>query len=341
MTDYVEQLANKVRKDPLGPVTLNQAQANIEAVNGKMLHEHFSDGQHNALEVPWILGHVDVGTTGYLFDSAFGGSSIARPSTGRATINAVSGVVGDVDTPTTSAAPAASVIANVSDGGIVNFPYVVEVEMVSATSIAVRTRAMTSTLGSPGNSWSDADAAFEIAVHAQKQPVDLSALGSHLLKQRRDFLTEEATDWNALVANQGTVRKALSLEHVPDENLTTFPGDHLVDRIAKASGLFVPVAGPSYSAIVSRGTGGLSRISTGVVEVTLSEYDLASTDLAACFCQAQPTSENELIIVNGRCHAAGAGSTTFRFYVYAYSVAENKWSREDRAFFAIMFGRPA
>lgn len=337
MPTYVEQLANKVRADPLGPVTLNQAQVNIEAINEQVLHEHFADGQHNALEVPWIVGHIDNSTTGYLFNTTFGGGSIARPATGRVTLSAAAGVIGSIDTPNADASPAASVIANVSDSAIATYPHVVEAEMVSDTSIELRTRYMTSTLGVAGNAWSAVAVAVDVAVHAQKQPNDVSTLGSHLLKVRRDFLTEQATDWNALVQNQGTVRKMLSLEHVPDETLTTFAGDHLVDRIAKASGLFVPTTGPSFGAIVSKGVGSVSRISAGVVEVTLSEYTFSSANLAACFASAQPTDENELVIINGR----ATSTSKFRFYIYVYSVAEGKWDRGDRAFYASMFGRPA
>lgn len=325
-----------MRKDPLGPVTLNQAHENTGVINGLVLREHFSDGQHNALEVPWILGHITSGTTGSLFDTAFGGGTIARPATGRVTVSAVSGVVGTIDTPNAAASPAACVIANVSDAAIATYPHVIEAEMVSATSIELRTRYMTSTLGSPGNAWSDVAVAVDVAVHAQKQPVDASTLSSHLTKVRRDFLTEQATDWNALVGNQGKVRKALSLEHVPDETLTTFPGDHLVNRIAKASGLFVPTSGTTFGSIVAKGCV-VAWVSAGIVEVTLTEYTLSSTSLAACFCQAQPTDENTLVIISGRC----TSTTKFRFYTYVYSVAENKWSRGDYPFFATMFGTPA
>jgi hypothetical protein len=324
---YVDQPATKVRKDPLGPVTLNQAHVNIEAIDALVLREHFDDGQHNALEVPWIVGHITSGTTGYLFDTAYGGGTIARPATGRVTLSAASGVIGTTEFDGASV-PAASVMANVNDAQIVNFPHVIEAEAVSATSIELRTRVMTSTLGSPGNSWSDTAVAVNVAVHAQQQPRDVSLLASHVLKRRRDFLTQGATDWNALAQNQGTVRKALSLEH-------TSAGVHNVNRIAKASGWFRPSSGPAFSIVVSHGVSSVSRISAGVVEVTLSSA-LSSTDLAACFPQAQPASADELVIVNGRC----TSTTKFRFYIYVYSVAEDKWTRDDRSFTAAFFGQP-
>ena len=324
---YVDQSATKVRKDPLGPVTLNQAQANIEAIDALVLREHFDDGQHNALEVPWILGHITSGTTGYLFDTAYGGGTIARPATGRVTLNAASGVIGTTEIDG-AAVPVASILANVSDAAIATYPHLVEAELVSTTSIELRTRYMSSTLGSPGNSWVDAAVAVNVAVHAQKQPADTSLLAGHLLKVRRGFLTQDSTDWNALAQNQGTVRKALSLEH-------TSAGVHNVNRIAKASGWFRPSTGPAFSVVVSHGVSSVSRISAGVVEVTLSSA-LSSTNLAACFPQAQPATADELVIVNGRC----TSTTKFRFYIYVYSVSEDKWMRDDRSFSAVFFGQP-
>lgn len=320
-------MGQKVRKDPLGPVALNQLHANVEALDALARREHFDDGQHNALEVPWVLGHVNSATTGYLFDTAYGGSSIARPAAGETTFNVAGGVIGSVTGPAGST-PAASIIANVSDSDIANRPYTVTVEVVSATSIKTRVRRFISTLGSPGNSWDSQAVEHDIAVHAQKQPVDVSLLASHLEKQRRDFLTEQTTDWNALVANQALLHSVLGLEHAAG-------GEHNADRIAKATGWFRPAAGPTFTSQAAHGVDTVTRISTGVVEVKLSGGTLSSTSLAACFAEAQPASDDELVIVNGRAHT----TTEFRFYIYVFSVAENKWYRDDRPFFASMFGR--
>ena len=311
MPTYVEQLATKARKAPLGPVTLNQLHENVKAVDASFLSEHFATGGHNALEVPWILGHVNAATTGYLFDTTYGGTTIVRPAVGRLTVSAVSGVVGSVTGVAGTSTPAACVLANVSDAAIATSPHVVEAEMVSATSIELRTRYLTTVVGVVGNAWAAVSVSTDVAVHAQKQAVPASVLGSNLLKVRRDLLTEQATDWSALVSNQGILRKTLSAEHVPDLTLSTFVGDHLVNRIAKASGIFIPTSATTYSAQTSKGVGSVAWISTGVVEVTINEYTLSSVDLAACFCQAQLDGGDELVIVNGRCTT----TAKFRFYI--------------------------
>ena len=326
MPSYVDQPGTKVRNDPLGPVTINQAQQNIEVIDSLVLSEHLNDGQHNALEVPWVLGHINSGTTGFLFNTTYGGGTIARPATGRVTLNVASGVIGETTGVASADVPAASVMANPSDVAVASAPHVIEAELVSATSVELRTRVLTSTLGVPGNSWSTVAVGVDVAVHAKPKLRSDSLLVSRLSKVRRDFLTEQATDWNALATNQGIVRKTLSLEH-------TSAGVHRVNRIAKALGWFRPTAGPSFSAIIERGVTSVSRISLGVIEVAIDDT-LTSTSNAACFCQAQPSSTGELVIINGYCNAINK----FRFYIYVYSVAENKWSRDDRPFTVVMFG---
>lgn len=326
---FINQPADKVRGSPLGPTTLNQAHANVEYVDGLTLREHFSDGQHNALEVPWVLGHVTSGTTGYLFDSTYGGSAFTRPATGECTVNVATGVIGDAVVAPNTTDAAASIIANVSDSDIANTPHIVTTEIVSSTSIKTRVRRLTSTLGSPGSAWESVARAFDVALHAQKQPTDESTLASYLLKQRRDFLTQQGTDWNALVGNQGIVRRNIMFEHASD-------GSHLVNRIAKGVGWFRPTAGPDFALTYGVGVGGVTYISTGVVEVKIGTT-LSSTNLAACFCLAQPASDDELVIINGRCTAVNK----FRFYIYVFTPAENQWDRADRPFFASFFGTPA
>jgi len=315
-----------IRKSPLGPVTVNTLHANTAVTDGMMMSEHFSSGKHNAIEVPWVVGAVNSATTGYLFDTAYGGGTIARPAVGRATVSIVAGVVGTVPGVSGISVPAAAVLANVSDAAIATFPHVIETEMVSATSVELRTKYMSTTLGTVGNSWADVAVGFDVALHAQKQPSTATLLSTYLTKQRRDFLTDAALDWNAMVSNQGVLRKTLSLEH-------STAGAHNVSRIARAWGLFKPSAGPAFSIVASKGVVSVTRVSAGIVDVVI-DSTLSGVTVAACFPRAQPATADELVIVNGRCTA----TTTFRFYIYVYSVAENKWTRDDRTFSAPMFG---
>lgn len=322
---YVEQTANLVRGNPLGPTALNQLQANIDALDEIQRVEHYA-GQHNATEVPWVLGHMDDGAppTGYLFDNSFGGATLARPATGRYTVNVVSGVI----TSDASSNLLASVIGNVADSAIEAKPHTITAEYVSATSMQFRVRELSSAL-SGGNTWADVNRDIDIGVHALQQDAQTSVLSSHIQKQRREFLTEQATDWNALVSNQGRVRKDATLEH-------TTSGQHNVNRIAKAIA-WVRWDGAAYQLDASYRVASVNRPggSTGVIELVMSDNFSATTTMA-CFPEVQPSLASELIITNGRGFATGAGTSAFRFYTYAYSGGN--WTRVDRSFFVAMFG---
>lgn len=314
----------RVRKDPLGHATLNQLHQNIAALDEVARVEHLSDGQHNATEIPWVLGHVVDGSppTGYLFDTAFGGGTLARPATGSYTVNAVGGVVEDED-----GTPLYSAMANVAGTAIEAKPHTITVEAVSTTSLKLRIRELSSALGA-GNTWVDANRNFDFGLHSLAEDGSSSLLLPSTLLTREDYLTDEATSWNALVANHGTVRGASLLEH-------TSAGEHNVNRIAKGVVWVKLQSGPTYTTTFSEGVSSVTRLSTGVVEVLMSDTYAATTDMA-CFPEVQPGTLDDLCIINGRGFASGAGTSAFRFYIYAYSGGN--WARADRSFFAAMFG---
>lgn len=321
---FVQGNLNQERGSSLGPAMVNQLQRNATALDEAARVEHFSDGQHNALEVPWVLGHMDDGATptGYLFDTAYGGGTLARPATGRYTVSVVSGVISTSDAGDLQAA----VMANVADSAIESKPHTITAEHVSATSMQFRVRALTSGLGA-GNAWADVNRDIDVGIHALAQAIDTSVLATPTLKQRRDYLTEAATDWSALVQNQGRVRKAALLEH-------TSAGLHSVNRIAKGVA-WVRWDGAAYVLDAEEGVASVATTSTGVCTLTM-DGNFSSTDSMACFPEVQPATPNELCIINGRGFNTGAGTSTFRFYIYAYSGGN--WARADRSFFVPMFG---
>lgn len=322
---YVQQGSSFARRDPLGPSTVNQAHENIRAIDVLAAVEHLSDGTHNAPEIPWVLGHLEDGSppTGYLFNTGYGGGTLARPATGEYTVSVVSGVMPvGLDGSTLLS----SIMANVSREQIANVPHTITAEVVSATSLKFRVRSLTSALGA-GNTWADTNGHIDVGLHSLAVGYDGSLLLPYELKQRRSFLTEEATDWNALVQNQGIIRNAALAEHASD-------GTHNVDRIAKAVA-WVDWDGASYSLAVSEGVSSISRISTGIVQLTL-QVDFTSQTSAACFPEVQPSLTSELAVINGRCNNSGVGTTTFIVYIYAYDGTN--WNRADRSFFIPMFG---
>lgn len=321
---YVPVIPARIRKDPLGPITVNQLQDNIAAVDALARVEHFADGQHNALEVPWVLGHIDDGATptGYLFDPAYGGNTLARPATGAYTVSVVSGVVqSDVNSNLRYSA-----MANVADSAIESKPHTISVEAVSDTSFKFRVRELSSALGS-GNSWADVNRDIDVGLHADQQPADLTTLFPHTLLRRNQYLTQQATNWNALVQNQGLAYAAATLEH-------TSAGAHNVNRIAKAVA-WVKWDGANYSLDLEDGVFSVTKSSTGVVELIM-DGNFPSTNTMACFPEIQPATTEQLCIINGRGFATGLGTSAFRFYLYGYSGGN--WGRVDQSFFAAMYG---
>jgi hypothetical protein len=321
---YVPPPVPAQRKYALGAARLNRQHSNIEALDEAWRIEHFADGQHNALEIPWLLGHIDDAATptGYLLDTAFGGGTLARPGTGEYTSSIVSGVV-----PTDASGNlAAAVLASVADSAIEAKPHTITFEMVSATSVKFRIRELSSALGA-GNTWADQNRDFDFALHAPSQPVDASELIARTVKTRGQYLTEAATDWSALVQNQGKVRKLSLLEH-------SSAGVHSLNRIAKAAAL-VSFAPTAYTLGTEEGVASVSRQSIGVAQLTM-DANFTSTNTMAVFPDVQPATPGELVIINGRGFATGAGTSTFRFYIYAYDGTN--WDRADRSFSAVMFG---
>jgi hypothetical protein len=261
------------------------------------------------------MGHVD-GTTGYLFDTAFGGGTITNPGTGSYTVSVAGGVL-----PTRWDA---AVLLNVADIAIESKPHLICWEDdVSNTAIPLRIKELSSALGA-GNTWADVNRDFDIAIHGPPQAVDPSVMLSSLTKYRRGFVTDAATDWNALVENQAIAHAALVLEHQGS-------GAHNVNRIAKAAWWGKPTAGPSMATVASEGIDSISYGGAGIVTLTLSRA-LASTNHVAVFPEAQPASGDELVIVNAR----AISTTTVRLYTYVFDGTN--WDRDNRSIFCAIFG---
>ena len=334
---FVPMAPARVRRSPLGPTTINQLHANAEALDSIQRIEHLTsasaslNGKHNAVEVPWVLGHIDdtpasgspFTPTGYLFDTTFGGTTLNRPATGRYTCSIVSGVIPTALDGTTLQH---STMANVSDAAIEVKPQTITMEAVSATSFQFRVRELSSALGA-GNVWADVNRDIDFGIHAPARAVPATRLTAYSNKQRRGFLTEDANDWNSIVENQGLIRAASLVEH-------TAAGLHSANRIAKAV-VWVNWTGAAYAITATQGVASVLKSSLGIVDITMSDNFPALTTMA-CFPEVQSSTLNELAIINGRGFGTGAGTSKFRFCMYAYSGGN--WARVDRTFFGVLYG---
>lgn len=311
-------MPDRVRKDALGPVTLNQLAANAEAVQQLSLREHATDGTHNALEVPRVMGRSVWGGasyTDYLFSESAYWTSNANPAVGEITLTI--GATG-------FSYPYMPVLACCCDEDVLNKPWMVVAKVTSATSVSLYLSKLSSALGA-GNTWAAADGSYSVALHSP--PVAQAAVLSTIAaKQRRGFLTEGTTDWNALVALQGGLRKLALTKH-------TTAGEHDDALIAREyAHVTYDSVGVKYD-LTAGDVASVSRISTGICEVTTSRTFSATTAMAA-FVQDLPTSNTSLWVVNYRI----TSTTTLRVYLYQYDFNTDTWARADGDFFVAVYG---
>lgn len=317
----------RVRGNPLGSGSLNYLRQNVLEIEALRQVEHATNGKHNAREVPPIIGHIN-GTTGYLFDTAFGGGTITQPATGTTAISVVSGVFPYVTTPIGTQPADAQVLANVSDADIANTPHIISVEPISATEVRTYIKRLDGSLGGAGNTWVDVDRAHDIALFAPAVDALPPGLQSFSLFSRGDYLYDTPERWNAFARDQHALNLRL-IEHRDD-------GSHKTPRIPFAQGWCRPIAGPAYDLADGDGVASVAQVSTGIVDVTTTRV-LSDINLGMCFPEGRPANDGEVVIVNGR----ATSINTFRFYVYVgrlYPILVGppgfkwEWHREDRAF---------
>lgn len=312
------------RDEPLGASQLNILRANVREVELLRQIEHLASGKHNARETPWVIGRIS-GTTGYLFDTAYGGGTITQPATGTTAISVVSGVYPEVITPSAGLKWDAQALANVSDSDIANKPHIISVETISATEVRTYIKRLADALDAPGNTWEAVDRQHEVAVFAQKasdtpptfEPFDNFVTG--------EYLYDTPERWQAIARDQHATKLRI-IEHRDD-------GSHWTPRVAFAQGLCSPISGPDFELTDGDGVESIERISAGVVEVT-TVLDLSSTNLGVCFPQGIPNDDFETVIINGR----NTNIRTWRFYIYRFDPVELLWERVDRAFSFAIFG---
>lgn len=316
-------MPQRVRKEPLGPVSLNQLKANVEALQSLMLYEHTDAGKHNALEVPRLAGCNTWSSPNYTHyyngDYYTSANNIAP---------------GQVDLTLASGGftlPYVTAIAACCDDDVVNKPWMVNVYIVSATSVSVYVSKLSSALGA-GNTWAAADGAFSLALHSPAVAATPSLIAMSN-KQRRDWLTEESTDWNSLVGAQGQLRAKALAKH-------TSAGEHSDPLISKEyvhasfdGKPWGPTPGATTYTIEAGNVSAVTYVSGGVAEITTTTTYSATTAMFA-FPEIIPADETELYVINYRPTA----TNKVRVYMYQYDFTADTWARVNMDFFVSIHG---
>lgn len=308
-------LTRRVRKDPLGHVSLNMLRVYVGGVlNGLNAIEHDDNGFHNALEIPRTVGRViySAGYTTGTFNLRM--SSVSSAATGVVTATVGSG---ELTSPYILASASPLTAGD-------NRPCLATCEVVSDTDVTVRLRKLTSALGA-GNTWAAYDGSFALALHGSPF-LHTSAMRGMSQFYRRKALTDSVSGWNAIVENLGTSRALALAEH-------TTAGEHDAVEVCRDVG-HLSWDGVKYNIDPDGGTfTNVATISTGVSEVTCS-YTFASTASMQVFITPTPSSSTSFWVIN----PDPVSTTKFRTYCFQYDFSAHTWALADGDFHAFVYG---
>lgn len=307
-------LAQKIRKNPLGPGTMNALVDQLAYVKSMAAAEHIiSSGEHNAWPVPRVVRRVS-GTS--VTPSSSDITSVTNPSTGRYVVNLAASRFN------------ADMRVQINGGGDGTKPYLWSWKKVSATQLEVFCQKLSTALGAAGNAWAAASADFDLAIHSVPLAAGAWSLAHPSYWTRGANLDDGTATWNGLVRAMNDVQLVLAAEH-------TTAGEHNVVQVGKAAAKVVWDSGGtkydfkgSYPGMTS-----LSRTSTGIAVVTHDSY---TTPCMAFIC---PDYDR---------FSSGAGTSQFiinavqtsatQTTVYGYAWDGSKWNRADGDFFIVIHG---
>lgn len=310
-------MADKVRKDPMGPATMGLLKNNADVLRRLSLYEHIqSSGEHNAREIPRVVRRIS-GTT--VSPSSSDITSVANGTTGTYVLTLASGRFN---------AEWIACQINPCGSDVANKPYMVGYKVVSSTSIEVYFKKLTAALGfePAGNVWAATNVDFDIAIHSEPLSPGSYSTALPLNSVIGDPL--KPTKWNALVQNSADVHKVLDAEH----DSTT--GEHATRQVASRSGMWrYDGSTVSLEAGVASGIS-ISRSSAGVYAITSSG---ALTTQTHCFVSPDYDRGN-----GGdpaalyRMHVLQNSTTSWTLYAYVFNRALSTWDRDDGDFWLAM-----
>jgi len=317
MSNY-QAITAKVRKNPLGPPTINQLGYNLGHVQALALAEHRSDGEHNAAEVMRATGVVQY-SAGYTLPLGYSNSDATlatghNPAVGSLILTLATDRFGTQMVPR---------VLPTCDGEA-PIPAITGVKIISATQVEFFTKALTSGLGG-GNAWAAADRTLFTGIHSTPLARG-AALPGPLLKARGNHLTEQSTDWNRHVLDVATLRKNLLAGHISS-------GEHNVEEVARGLAL-VKFDGTDIDCVYREGLSfTATRIGVGVYDV---EFDGLGSS-AWCFAtplwsdtdltSSPAPSPSDCFIVNAG--EAQCTDTKVRLCLFKYDFGAETWDLAD------------
>lgn len=321
MAPSYSPLPTKVRKDPLGHITLNTMSRNTQLLDQLARVEHAADGEHNSLMIARTGGRL-----------AYSGSYTCVPWNGYPTLetghNPATGTVIITLQAGKFSAPGLMLMASVADAEVANKPHIVGANFADdGSTVTLYAKYLSSALGA-GNTWAALNTTIDFAVLSS--PFDGGASGLFAVRQFQRYDGLDADDgWNPLIDNIARVRSRLRAEHNAD-------GDHTDVKIARAL-VLAKYDGASFDITDNENVLSATQLGTGVTEVVLRE---ALSDIRA-FASPEYSRDNggsagSLWVTNCR----ATGSDTIEVYSYLYDAGADTWALADNDFFLAVHGEP-
>lgn len=304
----------KAWKDPLGPTTLRQHADNLDWLRWLAAKEHIvSSGEHNAWEVPRVTRRIS-GTTVSPASSDI--TAVTNPSAGRYVLTLAGGRF------------TSDVRARVNVLGDGTKPYLATVAVLSATSVEVYTKKLSTALGVAGNVWALANVDFDISLHSA--PLAQTAWNSlPVLWSRGDYFDDRATGWNTLVQECAEIQRVLAAAH------TAATGVHNVREVAKKSGKVAYDSGVPTYRIVGGDLSSATRTSAGIAAVTHTSYTTPiNAFVGPDYSRYSSGSSSAEFIMN----AVQTSATVTTVYMFQWDTVNLWWTAADADFFMLIHG---
>lgn len=313
-------ITNKVRKDPLGQITLNTMSRNAEQLDELARAEHTFDGEHNTLMVARTGGRLEYSGTytcipwnGYpTLETGY------NPATGTLIVTLQAGKF---------SAPALLALTNVVDGEVASKPHLVGMKPAAdGSTITFFTKYLDSALGS-GNDWLAINKSIDFAIHSYPWNAGPSRLNA--VRQFTRYDGYDPGGASDLAENQGLLYDALLNEHNPD-------GSHGTVLIPRAY-VFAKCDGTDFDIDLSENVLSVTKLSTGVAEVTLRTglADIRAFTSPEWARTAGGTSDDLNIT-----HVRATATDTLEVYNYRFDRTAKTWDFADNDFFLVVHGEP-
>lgn len=312
-------MADKVRKDPMGPASMGALKNNADLVRKLSLVEHINTGEHNTREVPRVVRRIS-GTT-----VSPASTDITAVTNGTAGTYVLTLAAGRFD------ANFITCQINPCGADVANKPYLVGYKVVSSTSIEVYFKQLTSALGydPAGNVWSGGtNIDFDIAIHSE--PLTIGSYPTALPSNSLLGDPLKPSRWNALVKNAADAYVVLHGEHI------TTTGTHFTRQVASHSGMWRYNGSSVALAAGVAPTISVTRSSLGIYAIAASS---ALNTVTHCFASpdtARLNSGDPTKIY--RMHVRQTSTTAWTLYSYSYDRTIFKWNLDDGDFWLAMHG---